>query len=112
MEAGDLLAHASSAGNVAVQGVTVLRKGKRGSRNEGSPGLIVDDLGVDMFVAAENHEAGAVSRSVNLAANTGLAAQAAIILADTHCNTPYFLPPDLPTLRRIVSVVYLMPLPL
>src|SRR4029077_1090459 len=70
---------------------------------------VVDDLGIDVLARAEHAETGT--------AGAGLAqrvARAPLTASEKsfgfgHDDRPYFF---LPSLRRIVSVEYLMPLPL
>ena len=76
---------------------------------------IVDDLGIDVGLAAENVETGAHGSAGDLSANTLMTLHALLIgiRSSNHFGTPpYFLAPVLPTLRRMTSSVYLMPLPL
>ena len=81
--------------------------------DQGGAFLIVHDLGVDVHVGAVHHQTGTFGGTLHLFTNADLAALTGFILGKLHDAIPtYFLPPDLPTLRRMISVVYLIPLPL
>ena len=109
---GNFLAHHFGAALVAVQAGFGLgkRKGRGGSQSYAIQ--IVDDLGVDVQVGPEHNQTRTLEGAVDFLADTDLAALPGFVLAVFHDAPPYFLPPDLPTLRRIVSVTYLIPLPL
>ena len=111
-QTGNFATHSGGAVDVAVQARLRAGQGQSGSAHHGHAGDVIDNLGVDVPVAAEDNQAGTFGSAVDLAADANLAAESSFILTDSHFFHLYFLPPDLPTLRRITSVVYLMPLPL
>src|SRR5690348_9625474 len=81
---------------------------ERRGGGQGQALQVVDDLGVDVLARAEDAEARAAGRG--LAQRVARAALAAGEESfGVHRGSPYFF---LPSLRRIVSVEYLMPLPL
>ena len=109
----DQLANSGSSGHIAA--VTFDGLVLRGSGSQGHAVHIVDDLGIDVGLAAENVETGAHGSAGDLSANTLMTLHALLIgiRSSNHFGTPpYFLAPVLPTLRRMTSSVYLMPLPL
>lgn len=78
-------------------------------------GNIVDDLGVDVLFRTENVQAGSLGSAGDFGANALMTLDALCfgIGSFNHIGTPpYFLAPVLPTLRRMTSSAYLMPLPL
>src|SRR5699024_7896343 len=87
-----------------------------GSGDQGLAHGIVDDLGVDVGLAAEHVQTGTLGRAGDLAAHSLVALKPLSLGIGTidHCGTPpyFFLTPVLPSLRRMTSSVYLIPLPL
>src|SRR5262249_20358628 len=73
-------------------------------------GVVVDELGVDVIEAAEHRQPRPRGRAAHAAADAHLAdvAGRSPIAGDHFAPAPAFLP----TLRRITSSAYLMPLPL
>ena len=92
----------------------VLLQGRSGDQSHAVH--IVDNLGIDVGLAAEDVEAGTLGRAGNLGTDTLMALNtlgAGIRSVDHKWHTSfYFLAPVLPALRRMTSSVYLMPLPL
>ena len=74
---------------------------------------VVDDLCIDVRIAAIDIQARSFGRAGDLAAHSGVALHTLRILIKrfNHYGTPpnYFLPPALPSLWRMTSVVYLIP---
>ena len=81
-----------------------------------SPNKIVNDLGVDVGSAAEHVQTGSLGCAGDFAANASmtLLTLSVSIGSLNHLGTPlsYFFTPVLPSLRRMTSSVYLIPLPL
>src|SRR5699024_6782423 len=108
--------HADLAGSFLVAGgaFKILLEG--GSGDQGDSVHIVDDLRIDVPIAAEHVQTRSLGCAGDLAAHSGMTLDAGSVLVKIlyHDGTPptYFLPPVLPSLRRMTSVVYLMPLPL
>ena len=87
-----------------------------GSGDQGLAVDIVDDLGIDVGRAAEHVQTGSLGRAGDFGAHSLVALKPLGVGIDflDHIGTPpyFFLTPVLPSLRRMTSSVYLMPLPL
>ena len=102
-------------GGSLVAAVALDRLVQGGSGDQRVAGDIVDDLGVNVLFRTENVQAGSLGSAGDFGAN-------ALMTLDALCfgigsfnligTPPYFLAPVLPTLRRMTSSAYLMPLPL
>src|SRR5438034_8472324 len=108
---GEQRAHGLGGGDVTprlVLPAELLAPAVRGSQRLG--GVVVHDLRVDVVEAPEHGQARPRRRTVDLPPDPGLAnvARRPTIASDHFAPAPAFLP----TLRRITSSAYLMPLPL
>src|SRR5205814_6629561 len=81
---------------------------------EHAVGRVVDRLRVDVPRRPEHRQPRAVRRAVHAQPDVHLAAQAVADLGscDFDVTSHGYLPAVLPALRRTVSLMYLMPLPL
>ena len=107
---------ADLAGSFLVAGSAFEFLVKSGCGNQRDAIDVVNDLCVDVRIAAIDIQARSFGRAGDLAAHSGVALHALCIFIKrfNHYGTPpnYFLPPALPSLWRMTSVVYLIPLPL
>ena len=110
----DQLADLAGSFLVACGAFEILLIGSGGSERNAVD--VVNDLCVDVCVAAVDVQAGPFGRAGDLSANADMTLHTLSVLIKCfhHNGTPpnYFLPPALPSLWRMVSVAYLMPLPL
>ena len=87
-----------------------------GSGNQGAALHIVNDLRIDVGSAAEHVQTGSLGCAGDFTANARvtLLTLSVSIGSLNHLGTPlsYFFTPVLPSLRRMTSSVYLIPLPL
>src|SRR5699024_8030621 len=103
-------------GGVGLGAVAVEALLQRGGRDQGLARHIVNDLGVDVGLAAEHVQAGSLGRAGDFSAHSLVALKPLSVGIGSldHLGTPpyFFLTPVLPSLRRMTSSVYLIPLPL
>ena len=110
---GHQLTHSTGGGLVAAVALDLLIQG--GGGDQGVAGHVVDDLSVDVLLAAEHVQTGTLGSAEHLGTDSLMTLQTLSVGIGSfnHYGTPpYFLAPVLPTLRRMTSSTYLMPLPL
>ena len=77
-----------------------------GSGDERVAGYVIDDLGVDVHIAAINAEPGTIGRPADLFTHAGVTNHAnlvAITLGKHLRYPPFYFLPALPSLRRMTS---------
>ena len=103
-------------GGLAVAGGALEALVQSGSGSQGGSVHIVDELRIDIRIAAVYIQAGSFRRAGDLTADAHMAllTHSVLIGFAYHDGTPpnYFLPPVLPAFRWMTSVEYLTPLPL
>jgi hypothetical protein len=101
---GKPTANFRSGRDVSTSGTIETFLNRRGGGN-GAPSEVVDDLGVDMFAAAEHREARPSGAAADATLETATATVATVLseLDAIHEKLPWAQPIDLPTLRMTNS---------